>query len=122
MQDVAFPPAPAEFPGQVSHESPSQYLPEVQFAVHVVALPPALIEPSGQFVHAPSLMYWFLSHDFSRQTLFLSSFAPGTSEPVLKVFAPQFAHSLFLAYLFASHVHVVAEPPALVDPDGHASQ
>ena len=54
MQDVAAPPALVEGPGHASHESPSQYLLVSQFAVHVVADPPALVVPVAQVLHSLS--------------------------------------------------------------------
>jgi len=61
---VAVPPAPTEFAGQASHESPSQYLPEAQFATHTLvvysALSPKIVEPVfdepvGHAVHVLTL-------------------------------------------------------------------
>jgi hypothetical protein len=58
---VAVPPAPTELAGQSSHESPSQYLFEAQFATHTSSsssslLPPKIVEPvfdepTGHAVH-----------------------------------------------------------------------
>ena len=93
--------------------------------VQNVASVPELVDSLGQSTHSLLLTYWDPAvHDAagSRQTSFLFSLAPGTTEPVLKVFSPQSSHLLFLAYLFASHVHVVDDPSELVDPAGHASQ
>jgi hypothetical protein len=60
VHDVAAPPAPTEFAGQSSHESPSQYLPEAQFATHTLVVSfslspkivePVLDEPTGHALH-----------------------------------------------------------------------
>ena len=93
-------------------------------ALHVqnVASVPELVDPLGQSTHSLLLTYWDPAvHDAaaSRQT-FSFSLSPGTTEPVLTLFSGQSLHSLFLAYLFAAHVHVVAEPPSLVEPPGQS--
>ena len=52
VHDVAAPPELVEVPGHASHESPSQYWLASQFAVHVVADPPALVVPVAQALHS----------------------------------------------------------------------
>jgi len=52
VHDVAAPPELVDAPRHVSHESPSQNWLASQFAVHVVADPPALVVPLAQALHS----------------------------------------------------------------------
>tara|TARA_B110000483_G_scaffold18846_1_gene20696 strand:+ start:104 stop:316 length:213 start_codon:yes stop_codon:yes gene_type:complete len=67
---VAVPPAPTELAGQSSHESPSQYLPEAQFATQTLvvsaALSPKIVEPvfdepAGHTVHVSTVVVYFVA-------------------------------------------------------------
>jgi hypothetical protein len=60
VHDIAAPPSPFESPGQASHESPSQYWFEAQFATHTLSssftlspkiVEPVLDEPTGHALH-----------------------------------------------------------------------
>ena len=54
VHDVAAAPPLVEVSRHASHESPSQYWLVLQFAVHVVADPPALVVPVAQALHSSS--------------------------------------------------------------------
>jgi hypothetical protein len=96
--------------------------------VHVVAVPPALFELSGQDWHEPSAKYLFAGQSPLHESL--ASEACGIREPPdFTVPSGHDSHDhepppplLHSAYSLSGHLHAVDAASVLVESSGHATQ